>query len=144
MSTKVQIRIDRLMKVSDTPTGEILDWMVAKALGYRPAKREKRSWGYDIVLDETAVYSRRMISPDGISQMLSTFTPSHDASQAMYIADRYRVGVMPASAEVGSGAYAFMPNSPKVFGHNYAEAICRCLVIARLGESVEVPQELII
>lgn len=131
------------MKVSDTPSGKILDWMVAKALGFRPAKRERRNWGYELVLDETAIYSRQMIGPQGNSLRLSAFCPSHEGIHAMSIAERHRIGVMPASDDALSGAYAFTSHGVKVFGRTYCESICRCLVIDRLGEHIEVPPELV-
>ena len=125
-------------------TGPALDWAVAKAHGihvevkgiYRYLGRVNQElvgfWCYAGERNEFGAVE---------------FTPSTDWSQGGPIIEREKIGIWPS--ESASGQWAARPESAKyergvpVYGPTPLIAAMRCYVASKLGDEVDVPEELL-
>lgn len=126
-------------------SGSALDWAVAKANGFavqvRPyAEFCNASTGHKVKVR----YHRVWYEFDGD---LEEYSPSADWSQCGLLIDKYRPDVQTNS---DGQIAAYLNNSladpdPLVVGRGdtYLIAICRAIVAARLGDTVQVPAELV-
>ncbi len=123
-------------------TGPALDWLVAKALGELEAEVlvGKATTKAVIVDDGGGPFSFRIGE---------YFRPSTDWSQAGPIIERERIEVregnplyFPQGNEYGDH-YESLWLSGKQHGRTPLIAAMRCLVASKLGDTVEVPEELL-
>jgi hypothetical protein len=133
---------------------EALDWAVAKALGFFPAKREKRPWGVAIVPAPEKKYSKIMINAEGQTLNLGTFHPSSDDEQGGRIIDMKLVGTTPCFKAAGyenpTGEWYWQASMPSedgsieesCYGKTRLVAAMRKVVTSELGEDVSIPTEL--
>lgn len=121
--------------VQNCPRGPILDYLVARALGYVAAKKVKMNWGYAYEADPQKQWSSSMIGTKGAYRdrviRWQTFGPSSESDVAMHLAEKHRISVGPAVQ--GTGALASCGPEYSSEGSNYTEAICRCLVMTLTG-----------
>lgn len=139
MSAMVRVRTAEL-------TGTALDVAVALATGWkltRPQDAQVSKDGLNLLCGEAAKRHSRYV-----------FTPSTDWSQGGPLMEECNISVI---AEDGMGPRSFWagtkPLPDSMFGFNYAGAnaygetiligVCRAIVIAKLGDEVELPQELL-
>lgn len=111
----------------------VLDWLVAKAERYPPDP----AWlpECDIILWRNYV-------------LLAPFSPSTNWSQGGPIGEREKIGAS-WSVEGHWMAYRFNPDDPLEadhlrYGPTELVAKMRCFVASRLGDEVEVPDELLV
>jgi len=119
------------VKVSEA-TGQVLNWLVMLARG-----------GAAVTLDED-----RWIVRDGIADMpLHAFTPSTDWSQGGPIIEWEEIEWCIHNNEGGTPvvwkAWPYADIGAEGFGPTTLIAAMRCYVTARLGDEVDVPEELI-
>lgn len=129
------------IKTSDL-TGPALDWAVAKAIGYALYK--------DAMLDGCTKEGWWLsgINPDPNAWVhISAFYPSANWSQGGPIIDKYNISI-------GHHPYCVCPVFvPDKYGGHYKTygaagltnliAAMRCFVASKLGDEVDVPEELI-
>jgi len=113
-------------------TGAALDWAVAKA---HKGREEIR------IVSKTYIFWREL-SPVGF------FAPSTDWAQGGPIIEREKLGVtFEAGWEVPRwsawGAGVDEPRTETYAGDTPLEAAMRCFVASKLGDEVEVPEELV-
>jgi hypothetical protein len=121
--------------------GTALDWAVAMSLGYIPAKREKRNWGYATVPAPELAFSRLLTSKDnpGNSLYQRNLGFSNDWSQGGPIIERERIHL-----DEGHGLWGALHSYEySSFGHTPLIASMRCYVASKLGDEVEIPEELL-
>lgn len=118
--------------------GPALDWAVAHAEGYTHTIKHN---GVEYV-DTSGV------SYGGVGQQ--DWTPSTDPAQGHPIIERDRISLQHLGPSVGWGARrpAWVPDGdgetiPAASGPTMLIAGLRCLVAARIGPTVDVPQELL-
>ena len=130
------------MKTTDL-IGPTLDWAVAKALGYMPAKWEKRLWGRELVLAPEREFSNQLIkAPEGYTLTRPRFEPSNDWAQGGPIIER--AGIQLHVNEDHMEWLASCWGYPRQqYGPTPLIAAMRCLVASRLGDEVDVPKELL-
>lgn len=103
-------------------TGAALDWAVAKCEGIEWWAAEEPKDGLFIDYERTRLYS-----------------PSSDWSQGGPIIEREHIGLLPsgnAYYEIDGGTYYSYGPTPLI-------AAMRCYVASRLGDEVDVPEELL-
>ena len=125
-------------------TGPALNWMALKALGYMPAKWEKRQWGRELVLAPEREFSNQLIKvPDGYPlTSRAGFEPSTNWSQGGPIVDRENINITgPRSRRVAQIIDADGFNFIGVASTSLIAAM-RCFVASKLGDKVDVPKEL--
>ena len=115
------------IKVSEA-SGEVLDWLVAKA--DQPVYSDKA-----LIRALTAGY-------DGIGNKWDAFNPSTNWSQGGPIIEREHVEVTRGGA-YSEHFWKARRNSSEAFGPTPLVAAMRCYVSSKLGEEVDVPEELI-
>ena len=129
-----------LVKTSDL-IGPALDWAVAKCEGF---------WFGDAGHQQYALYQPHKYGP---SMSASAWNPSTDPAQAYPIIFREKISVwetmagasnLPWSAitDIGTWAVDGQPERCESFGETPLIAAMRCFVASRLGDEVEVPDEL--
>lgn len=111
-------------------TGAALDWAVAKAVGLKPIINRRLN---------PVVRTFRGLSSDG-------YAPSNNWAQCGPLRDKFKIDVMDfsddsepyisASYEKNHGMYSVEADSALI-------AICRAVVSCKLGDEVEVPDELV-
>lgn len=113
--------------------GAQLDMMVAAAIG-----------AYAVETGSDQLSTGKHWSVPGFDQMRwDDWTPSRDWAQAGKLIERFWVtysfveGLIRAEIIVASGEF-FRAIAP-----DYLTATCRAIVLARLGEEIEVPEELV-
>ena len=126
---------------------EALDWAVVMCLGFTPAKREKRNWGYETVPAPELVFSRILTSKDnpGNSVYQRNLGFSTDWSQGGPIIEMEQI-----STCWGGTIWVATRFNKKYegtwYGHQYGPtpliAAMRCYVASKLGDTVEIPKEL--
>lgn len=125
------------MKTSNL-TGAALDWAVAKAMGL-PVQLDPMGFGttenggYWIWYDFPSVKKSLIIGRD--------YSPSTDWAQGGPIIERERIGLTPFQSEwVANPSY--MPIQKNVSGPTPLIAAMRCYVASKLGDEIEIPEEL--
>lgn len=119
------------MKTSEL-TGAALDWAVAKAEGH----------DFEIV-DGAVVTGKTIVDEEGLGWD-ELFTPSTDWSQGGPIIEReeiYLGGGVAGIYHSFKGDYTAQLNL--TYGHTPLIAAMRCFVSSKLGNEVEIPQELL-
>lgn len=100
--------------------GRLLDWAVANAAGYQ-----------------------KYIFQNGFVR----FAPSTRWDHGGPIIDREKIGVYPSQSVSGAWAarpnYVTHPKAPHVYGPNPLVAAMRCYVAANIGDTVNIPDEII-
>jgi hypothetical protein len=100
--------------------GPALDWAVAKCLGYNPELEPFEHWQ-----DREGKYSA-------------------DGRQGSKIIEREKIGVWPSEKEDHEGQWgARMLNTYISYGPTPLIAAMRCYVASKLGDEVEIPEELL-
>jgi len=127
-------------------TGHAIDWAVAKASGRLGAwRRDESRTGVsilDIGFDEHGDLCEYV--PGSRRDPYKPWRPSTDWSQGGPIIDRERIGVTPGFASkkwVALGAN--MRSSLSQYGPTPLIAAMRCFVASKLGDEVDVPDELL-
>lgn len=128
--------------------GPALDWAVAKALGYMPAKWEKRQWGRELVLAPEREFSNQLLKvPEGYPMLsLARFEPSTDWAQGGPIIERERITVEacpPFGQSRGEWRAAAWSVTCAAYGPTPLVAGMRCYVASKLGDEIEIPPELL-
>ncbi len=123
------------MKTSEL-IGPALDWAVAKAEGAVLVLNGREWW-----------YSRNGVNGyGGIWERRDEYTPSVDWAQGGPIIDCEKIGVYPSQSVSGVWAarpdYKTAPSAPHTFGPTPLVAAMRCYVASKLGDEVEIPEEL--
>ena len=114
------------IKVSEA-TGTVLDYLVAKCEGYNP-----------FVVDKNAAY----YSPDHGSLVYALF--STNWSQGGPIIEREKIQLLPSiTSETWNAACPHHGNCIQVTGPTPLIAAMRCYVVSKLGDEVEIPEELL-
>lgn len=119
------------IKVSEA-TGPVLDWMAAKALGY------------------TALYKNcpagMLVQPDGLLSHMCEIRFSSDWYQGGPIIERERIMLIPEPGPAGmawTGCIGDTDAGGKaIYAHTPLIAAMRCYVASKLGDIVDVPEEL--
>lgn len=106
-------------------TGPALDWLVAKCQGITKIDRIGCAWVRD---PDEPHFSRQ-------------FKPSTDWSQGGPIVEKEKMQLSHSDG-VGWGAYSWTGSSFSGHGPAPLIAAMRCYVASRLGDTVEVPEEL--
>jgi len=112
---------------------EVLDWMVAKCEG--------RGIEFDDPSDP-------WLTRDGIAdQPLHSYNPSTDWSQGGPIIEREKIGVLMSDSGWQAGkAWEFFESNSYAYHREYGPtpliAAMRCYVASKLGDEVDVPEEL--
>ena len=122
------------MKTSEL-TGAALDLAVSMALGWRVVDSDKGTKGVLFLL------------PDGTHSIRSLWKHSTDWAQGGPIIERERIWLKFPLGDVGEvealhGSFLF-PRHLSRFGPTALIAAMRCYVMAKLGDEVEVPDELV-
>lgn len=104
--------------------GDPLDWAVAKAKGYL---EDCNSWLFEACLEEVAEGS---------------YHPSTNPSQAWLIIEREKIGIGHAWEGDDWLASAHSTEAPVYRGPTGLIAAMRCYVASKLGDEVEIPEEL--
>lgn len=118
----------KTIKVAEA-TNTQLDWLVAKCEGY------------DVGFDAYGVMISR-------HQVTDRFEPSTNAGWMWPIIDRERIATTPFTVSVGpdAGTKEWFANTERNScysdGSTSLIAAARCYVVSKLGETVEVPEEL--
>ena len=112
-------------------TGEALDWAVATALGHT-VTIDGNMW----IIDSAMRYELpSLYSEDAVEtlRMLKEYKIS-----LMYVEDDdpYPIDDGPWSANIPGQEYGYTGPTPEI-------AICRCVVAYKLGEDIEIPNELL-
>lgn len=121
------------MKVSELKD-QTLDWAVAKALGY----------DYEIV-DNAVITGLSVMITDETDPYFGcstdeVFNPSTNWNLAGPLIEFEMITVTPADF---AGFEAFVwPKGEAVWGDTALEAICRCFVKSKLGDEIDLPEEL--
>jgi hypothetical protein len=129
--------------------GNALDWAVAKALGYVPARWEKRDWGRQCVPAPERSFSTMLTLNDGFGHSLSfsAFNPSGDWARGGPIIYSEKIATWADDKTEGWFASAnLIPLDAQEdfhYGSNPLEAAMRCYVASKLGAEVEIPDVLI-
>jgi Protein of unknown function (DUF2591) len=132
-------------------TGQALDWAVAQVV--QPKGFVLRDASGEIDPPWVLGIASNPLDLEG-SWLKSEWSPSTDWSQGGPLMDKYEISVI---MEEGIGPSSFWagtkPLPDSMFGFNYKGAskygetiliaVCRVVVAAKLGEEVEVPQELV-
>lgn len=122
-----------------------LDWAVAMALEFKPAKWEKTNWGRQLVPAPERTYSGMLIDENGTSLTLRNFVPSSNWHQGGQIIHSELIHFWKDDASddwlaekqfVDTGARDYDAGSTPL------EAAMRCFVFHKLGAEVEIPVEL--
>ncbi|MDM9594803.1 DUF2591 family protein [Pseudomonas guariconensis] len=129
MTDLIEVRVSNLV-------GSALDWAVAKVEGVETSWRHGR--------ELVKVHDRGGIKL--IESIRSIYAPSSDWSQGGPLIDKYQGSVRhdkhlndgPCRYTGGTGM-----NSPWSYGPTPLIAFCRSLVLAKLGDTVQVPKELV-
>lgn len=117
------------MKVQvSTASGPVLDWMVAKCEGWDAPICKNPTWAVPVYIatNDTRLY---------------TYAPSTNWAQGGPIIARERISVVDSRAEPGEWA-ATVPTYSLEYGPTPLIAAMRCYVASKLGNEVEVPDEL--
>lgn len=122
-----------LIKTSEL-TGDALDYAVAVSLGW--------------FVREDFKYGRMMFAPGKSNWESSAPNFSSDPALAYPIIDRERIGVWPSDSREGMWAsrpdYKVYPERlPPSYGPTSLIAAMRCYVASKMGDEVDVPEELI-
>ena len=115
-----------LIKTSEA-SGSQLDWLVAKCEGWELADSDKGT--------KNLYYKW----PDGSLHVRDLWHPSTDWAQGGPIIERERITVW--NNEVWWHA-AYNDGTDDIYGQTPLIAAMRCLVASRLGDEVEIPNEL--
>jgi hypothetical protein len=116
------------MKVSEL-TGAQLDWAVAKCEGYE-CKFDDEILGAWLVPEEGYLHDEKP---------LSKFNPSTNWAQGGPIIQWEKIGILPsgnAYYELNEGTYYSYGTTPLI-------ASMRCYVASKLGDEIELPEELL-
>lgn len=142
----------KTIKVSEA-SGAVLDWLVATADGLKFYDGWQGRWNDEDVTDwfydarEKAIIQKWFdgsASRAGMWREQARWSPSTDPAQAWPIIDRELIGTTHLvhgfrgptwSARIGGGSSEYGPTS--------LIAAMRCYVACKLGETVEVPEELV-
>lgn len=136
-------------------SGRALDWAVAMAQGYKPARWAKRAWGRELVIAPERTFSAMLMTEDGRSLTWRCFNPTENWAQGGMLLDYYNINLRQetlayrtesgteGTQHLGWVAYKTPRHyylQPELYrGRSKLEAVMRCLVGSILGESVEVP-----
>jgi len=136
-------------------SGRALDWAVAMAQGYKPARWVKREYGRELVIAPERTFSAMLMTEDGRSLTWRCFSPTQDWAQGGVLLDHYNINLRQetlayrtesgkkGTQHLGWVAYKTPHHyylQPVLYrGSSKLEAVMRCLVGSTLGESVEVP-----
>ena len=123
------------MKIkTNEASGPALDWMVAKCEGWEFKPNPHR---FD---------SSPILSKDGLDNLwFNGYKPSKDWSQGGTIIERENVTGLQKSKHLGTGDvlwHCFIDNSNFQVGPTPLIAAMRCYCASKLGDEVEVPEEL--
>ena len=131
------------MKIKTSETTRMqLDWLVAKAFGFVPAVWEKRPWGRELVPAENpTAFTQNMLGPMGNNRSRRLINPTTDWAQGGPIIERewisiYQVGNNIWKADIAGRFNSGLCPTPLI-------AAMRCFVASKLGEEVEIPQEIL-
>lgn len=129
--------------------GDALNWAVAKALGFRPAKLDRWKMGYP---DPSVAHAKHYVDPNGYTFRFAKLD-FWDWNVGGPICEKARIGaefvtssdgrefdpgIWLASVKAAEGVIF------KAIGDNELEAKLRCLVISTFGTTeIEVPHELV-
>lgn len=116
-------------------TDKVLDWLAATCEGWD---------SYDVHTDGAFELER---TATGDCMWLRCYTPTTDWAQGGPIIERERIGTWPSDSIEGMWAarpdYEVYPDRlPPAYGPTPLIAALRCYVASKLGEEVEVPDEL--
>lgn len=128
-----------------------LDWATLLALGYQPARWEKREWGRTLVRAPERAYAAMLMNEAGFSVTFSSFCPSSSGDHCVALMGSNLIGVTPkfvaANAMHPKGFWAWQASMPSsdggleevIDGPTAPVAVLRCLVFSKLGTEVEIP-----
>ena len=122
-------------------TGAALDWAVAKC----EYDNRRYNYGSPCFSPET----KRVYETQGLQEIGVSFSPSTDWKQGGPIIERERLSVSEIPPSLGSGWNASKPASTPVGYKTWASgptpliAAMRCYVASKMGDTIEVPSELI-
>jgi len=124
------------VKVSEA-TGPVLDWMVAKAAGLNPFSFTEKDVGQQRSLSKWVGIN---VSPAGHD----VYCPSEDWSQGGPIIEREEIATRPTrfgweAVTEQSDYYSVC----RLFGPTALIAAMRCYVASKLGDEVDVPNEIV-
>lgn len=136
------------IKVSEA-TNVALDWLVAKCQGHEPHVFTERDCGQG-TLRQLGRWCGIDVSPAGHT----VFAPSTDPAQGHPIIEREGIGFFcNRTSEIGSRfkpdagadwrAFSFNKHGTHFFGPTALIAAMRCYVASKLGDEVEIPEELL-
>jgi len=125
-------------------TGPALDWAVAKCMGFQTA-RMVRGHGYtpDTNLAKAKYYTSNDVQQGqlGTGFARSAFNPSTDWAQGGPIIEREKIGTFWNQGREEWQSYPIKPQ-PSHYGPTPLIAAMRCYVASKLGDEVEIPEEL--
>ena len=111
-------------------TGAALDWAVAKCEDFNDGLAIIRLWNNRVTKIIPGDYETR--------EVYTSYSPSTDWSQGGPIIEREKIELRHAN----TGMFASYLNGPTWFGPTPLIAAMRCFVASKLGDEVEVPDEL--
>lgn len=122
-------------------TGDALDWAVATALGYTPSTIQGIDWGKRWEKPAPIGFWDEVDSPDGM------FRPSESWTQGGPIIEREKMRLV--YRDLGRDSYWCAEAFEAYAGNRYLDgkgpapliAAMRCLCRAKLGDEVEIPDE---
>ncbi|MDE9437097.1 DUF2591 domain-containing protein [Xenorhabdus bovienii] len=112
-------------------TGRALDWAVARAIG---------------AVEITEGTTRRLELPDGYSvydRYASTFSPSTTWSQCGSLIERYLIELNNQVISENEVEHWATCVDEYIYGLTALEAACRIVVHVKLGDEIEIPDELL-
>lgn len=137
------------IKVAEA-TGGVLNWLVAKAEGLLEPQEYLGKMIPRVVIDPEywSEDGKPMVRLNPCPQVYYRldYSPSTDGAQAVPIIDKEGINLRNhMGTDTGWVAFVWVNHTPahRAKGPTPLIAACRCVVIAKLGEEVEVPEELL-
>ena len=114
--------------------GKPLNWAVATCFGYSDLRRDSHQFAGALVMSDK----------DGKTFQLNDFSPSTGWSQGGPIIEQETISVVPCeSMEEWAADAQFRQGVETQYGPTPLIAAMRCFVFSRLGDEVDVPDELL-
>lgn len=125
-----------------------LDWAVALAQGYKPARWAKREYGRELVIAPERTFSAMLMTEDGRSLTWRCFSPTQDWACGGPLIEQGGISVEFNKSPHKSLWVAYKLGIPDEDnpqgGPTFLIAAMRCFVAAKLGsDTVEIPEELL-